>query len=250
MAIIPELIYCADGNRKFANIAINEGYLYGAQLPGTVYFPIQFADQNWKKPNRQLYMEHIAKYRPDKATVLDLEHDNQLSEVLSWADEVSQFVNMIIIIPKVPNIIPKIPISINGKSVRLGYSVPTKYGKTEIDLQEFFGWANGIHLLGGAPHTQMKLVIDNPNLEVLSVDTNYHHKMAIKFMSFWVHGNAVNPGYHRWWSSLRDADGVGTWEYDGIYEAFRRSCVNIKTGWENITELPLEKRRAGRKPRL
>jgi hypothetical protein len=43
-----EIIFCAGGNRRFAEIAKNAGFLLGAQLPDTIYFPIQFADQNWK----------------------------------------------------------------------------------------------------------------------------------------------------------------------------------------------------------
>ena len=48
---IPEIIYCADGNERFARIAIDAGFTFGAQLPNTVYYPPEFTDQNWKAPN-------------------------------------------------------------------------------------------------------------------------------------------------------------------------------------------------------
>lgn len=85
-----ELIYCAAGNARFAQIAIDAGFLYGAQLPGTTYHPIWFADQNWKKPDRTKYMAALAEHRPHMASVLDLERADQLDEVLSWAEEAAQ----------------------------------------------------------------------------------------------------------------------------------------------------------------
>jgi hypothetical protein len=150
-----ELIYCADGNRRFAQIAIDHGYLYGAQLPKTVYFPPFFADQCWKKPNRAAYMAALAQHRPHMASVLDLERADQLDEVLSWAEEAAQYVQCVMLIPKVFGIIPRLPRRIGGADVRLGYSVPTKFGGTELPVWEFAGWP--VHLLGGSPNAQMEL---------------------------------------------------------------------------------------------
>jgi len=31
----PDLIYCADGNSRYAQIAIDNGWYYGAQMPNT-----------------------------------------------------------------------------------------------------------------------------------------------------------------------------------------------------------------------
>jgi len=153
---IPKLIYCAGGNKKFAEIAIRSGYLYGSQLPKEkLYFPIYFADQNWKKPDRLRYMQALKRNRPHTATVLDLERKNQIREVLSWAEEASQYCDEIVVIPKVDGIIKKIPHQINKKSVILGFSVPTLYGKTTVSKDEFKG--RRIHFLGGSPHAQMKL---------------------------------------------------------------------------------------------
>jgi hypothetical protein len=110
---IPTLIYCAAGNSRFAEIAISHGYLYGACLPNTVYFPPAFADQDWRAFNRATteqkrmelraaYFTTLDRFRPRLATVLDWEREEQLPEVLSWADEASQLVTeAVIIIPKV-----------------------------------------------------------------------------------------------------------------------------------------------------
>lgn len=45
-----DLIYCGGGNKRFHEIATRYGFLYGVQLPDTVYGELHFADQNWKKP--------------------------------------------------------------------------------------------------------------------------------------------------------------------------------------------------------
>jgi hypothetical protein len=48
-----DIIYCAAGNKRYADIAIKHGMRYGAQLPNTVYHAPHFADQDWKQPGRK-----------------------------------------------------------------------------------------------------------------------------------------------------------------------------------------------------
>ena len=98
----PELIYCAGRNRKLAEIALRHGFTYGAQLPATVYYPPQFADQDWNHPNFEAYMRALETHRPRIATVLDWEREDQLPEVLRWAEAAAKFGSeTIIIIPEV-----------------------------------------------------------------------------------------------------------------------------------------------------
>lgn len=228
-----ELIYCGGGNRRFAQIAIEHGYLYGSQLPETVYFPIHFADQDWKKPNRAAYMAALAKHRPHMASVLDLERADQLDEVLSWAEEAAQHVKVVMIIPKAFGIIPSIPRRIGGAEVRLGYSVPTKFGGTELPVWEFAGWP--VHLLGGSPNRQMQLV---HYLDVQSADGNMAQRMATLCCSFYDPSRRTPKGY---WATLNAYDGQpwsdGTGSADAPYEAFRRSCENIMRMWKGAKQL-------------
>src|SRR6185369_6135972 len=135
-------------------IASSLGYKYGAQLPSTnIYARLYFADQDWKKPDFKRYFTYVAMYKPHVATVLDLEYEYQYRTVMEWAEEAALYVNEIIIIPKVNGIIKKIPKSISGKRVILGYSVPSNYGQTTVPKDEFAGW--GVHLLGGEPLVQL-----------------------------------------------------------------------------------------------
>lgn len=206
-----ELIYCADGNPRFAKIAIEQGFTYGAQLPNSVAFPPQFVDQNWRDPNREAYMKALVEYKPRLATVLDWERDEQLSEVLSWAEEAAGHVSeAVIIIPKVMGGIPQIPETIGGKPVRLGYSVPTSFAGTELPLWEF--GQRPVHLLGGNPKRQLEI---SRYLNTQSADSNYAVLIA-------------QHGKH--WTLQREIKWQ-VWVDDGLYHAFRLSCINIKAAW-------------------
>lgn len=220
-----QAIYCAAGNPRLARIAIDAGFLYGAQLPGTIYDRLFMADQDWKKPNREVYMRELAEHKPYMATVLDWERAEQLPEVLAWAEDAAVHVQEVLIVPKVPGGIAHLPRTIGGRPVRLAYSVPTKFGGTGVPAWEFYGWP--VHLLGGAPHKQMALT---RYLDVRSADGNYHHKMAM-WCQFWAPGNATYAK-DRYWPRLAEAGDYR--ENDAPYEAFRRSCENIMAAWQRL----------------
>ena len=232
----PELIYCAGGNRQFARIAVNAGFRYGAQLPDTVYTdiaPLWFADQDWRKPNREAYMVRLAEYRPVQATVLDLEDADQLSEVLDWAEQAAQYIERVVIIPKVFGIVPRIPEHIGASDVVLGYSVPTRYAGTQVPVWEFAG--RPVHLLGGGPQAQMRLA---HYMNVVSADGNMTNLMATRYCQFWTPGSS-RYARNRWWPTLKEANGGAAWgdgsnKADAPYEAFRRSCANIIAAWREL----------------
>lgn len=213
-----ELIYCADGNSRFAQIAISTGYRYGAQVPNTVYFPPYFCDQNWRKPNKDKYMAALAQHKPHIASVLDWERQEQLPEVLAWAEDAAQHVEVIMLIPKVMGGVEQLPRTIGGKPVRLGYSVPTSFGGTELGLWEFGGWP--VHLLGGSPQAQMQVA---RYLDVRSVDGNAAQKAAVSWNMIWQGGK---------WQRLDDV--MGRVEQDAPYAAFELSCKNIMATWKRM----------------
>jgi hypothetical protein len=159
------------------------------------------------------------------ASVLDLERYEQLTEVLSWAENAAQFSEIIMIIPKAFGIIAHLPRLIGGKSIRLGYSVPTKHGGTEVPFCEFAGWP--VHLLGGSPQVQMKLI---HHMDVHSADGNMMMKMATQYCAFFDPHKTTRRGF---WPSLSDYDGK-KWEGAGPEEAFTRSCKNIMAAWMNL----------------
>lgn len=228
-----DVIYCAAGNRKFAEIAKREGFLLGAQLPNTVYFPIYFADQNWKKPNRDAYMKALAKHRPFMASVIDYERPEQYNDVIAWAEDAAQYVDCVMLIPKVIGSVQSLPRIIGGKPVRIGYSVPTNHGGTECPIWEFYN--RPVHLLGGSPQAQMRLYRYLPN--IVSVDGNIMQKLALQFCMFWVDGTASRYANNKYWPTLREANNGIKWNNgakNAPYEAFRRSCANIMNAWRRI----------------
>ncbi len=221
-----DIIYCAAGNRRFAEIAVAAGMRYGAQLPGTIYpdvAPLYFADQDWKRPDRARYIAALAQHRPYMATVLDWERDEQLPEVLGCAEEIAPLVERIVIIPKVIGGVPRIPARVGECDVVLGYSVPTRYAGTSVPPWEF--GRRPVHLLGGSPHSQMHAA---HYLNAVSADGSMTKKMAMNGQ-FWTPGTA--KARDRFWPKLSEVDGRawgdGGNTADAPYEAFRRSCVNV-----------------------
>lgn len=238
--MIPELIYCADGNKRFARIAIDAGFTYGAKLPYTIYFDPEFCDQDWKHPNREEYLGALAQRQPRLATVLDWERWDQLNEVLGWAEEAAAYVSeAILIVPKVIGGIAYLPRSIGGRPIRLAYSVSSGYGSTPCHPKEFYGYG-GIHLLGGCPMNQKRLsrlFASRLNISVVSADGNYALKMATRHNQYFVPAGDAYFARNRFWPTLKEANGGQPWgdgspTTDAPYEAFRRSCEAIMAMWQ------------------
>jgi len=220
--MVPTLIFCADGNRKFAEIAVRQGFKYGAQMPNTVYYPPFFTDQNWRTPDRKRYMEAVAHYQPSLATVLDWERPEQLSEVLSWAEEAAQWVkDSVIIIPKVVGGIRQLPRKIGSRTVRLGYSASSSFSSTPVAIDEFRGWP--VHCLGGTVRTQRWLA---RLLDIESADGNYIKRMAQMCMVF----SPGTPARNHSWPKLRE---IGCYQQkDAIYTCFELTCIAVRMTWE------------------
>lgn len=224
---MPRLIFCADGNTRHADIAVAEGWEYGARLParGLADHPLVFADQDWKKPDRERYMRCLEQHRPALATVLDWEHPDQLPEVLSWAEEAAQWVSeAVLIIPKIPGGVPLLPRSIGGRPVWLAYSVPTTYGGSPLGLWEFAGWP--VHLLGGSPQKQREVWSYLRGIaQVMSLDGNMAKKMATGRCCYWTQKTTQ----HGHWQPLARAV-----ERDAPDECLRRSLIEIKRMWDSL----------------
>lgn len=227
MTQIPTRIFCAAGNKYYAEIAIRYGFRYGARLitPRTkVYFPPYFTDQKWDDPNRAAYMAALAKHRPAIASVLDLEREEQFDEVLSWAEEAAQYVSeAVIIIPKYNGAAALLPREIKGTSVRLGYSVPTGHGATYVPVEEFAGWP--VHLLGGNPDTQYELA---SCFDTVSVDCNMHMDHAGRNCFF---SNTKTRARNRDWPMLKESV-FGYVKEETNRLAFTLSCMNIQAMWQ------------------
>lgn len=151
--------------------------------------------------------------------MLDWERPDQLSEVLAWAETIAPFVARIVVIPKVPGEVHRVPGEVRGRPVVLGYSVPTSYGGTACGVWEFAG--RPVHLLGGSPQAQLRL---RRYLRVVSADGNMASQQARRGR-FW----SRSPGPKGHWSQLRES---GDDRHDPAAECFRRSLVAVKATWQ------------------
>lgn len=220
----PRLIYCAGGNRQYAEIAIRHNFHYGAKLPDTVYFPPYFVDQEFRKPNREKYMAALAQHRPHLATIIDWMPTIDFDEVMSWANEASQHVKgAIIIVPKIPLSVAKIPDSINGVPIRLGYSIKTSLAGTPVQPYEFGN--RQAHLLGGSPQEQIRM---SKLLNAVSADGNYIQRLA-GLCQFFTNGYA-SKAKNKYAPQLGEF-GLGDIKQDAPQLAFELSCLNIRSAW-------------------
>lgn len=211
----PKLIYCAGGSKRYAEIAIQNGFLYGARLPSKIYHdPLFFCDQNWKKPEKEKYIELVKTHKPSMATVIDVESQETEKEAYEWAEEIAPFVEYIVVIPKIEIAIPE---KIGEKQIIIGYSVPSKYGATTIPIESFIH--RKIHLLGGSPKKQIEIYQKYPQ-SIFSADGNSHMKVAA-FNKFWS---------GKKWVYLRDFLPEPCVK-DCSYLAFELSCQNIQIMW-------------------
>lgn len=233
-----ELYFSSAKTKQFGQIAVDAGWLPGAQLTKTakVYFEPQFVDQNWKKPELSVYAERVAFYRPHCASVIDWEKHVALATVLEWAEEIAPFVNYVIVIPKVIGGVNLIPECIGGKPVRLGYSIPTKHGGTSLALPEF--GRRPVHLLGGSPQKQLRLFT---MLNVVSADGNYMQKQALRNQFFSLSHIAGAKNKH--FPQLKEV-GDGGLTANTHLEAFARSAENVMKAWKimlnkSLSGLPL-----------
>jgi hypothetical protein len=128
-------------------------------------------------------------------------------------------------VPKVAEVIERLPRVIGGKQVVLGYSVPTAYGATPLPLWEFRGWP--VHCLGGNARRQAELC---GYLDVISADGNLAWRLARRGIVVTEAGVAGR--------TLRQADGQRWPGKDAYLEALRRSLVNLRTFWQRQGAVP------------
>lgn len=174
-------------------MAVRMGWKYGIRSTGgacSSYNRIKnhdvcFIDNDFHNYDHSKHLECVAKHRPKYATVLDVMTKTQcreagmkyrdMDQILKWAEEVNEYAENVIIIPKW-DCVDKIP-----EKYVLGYSVPSSYGGTPLPLKHFQG--RRVHLLGGSPNRQIECWAALPD-EVVSLDNNYILKMA-RYAQVW-----------------------------------------------------------------
>ncbi|MDY6867292.1 MAG: DUF6610 family protein, partial [Chloroflexota bacterium] len=205
--------YCAGGNTRLAKIAIEEGFLYGSRSDDARNLRCNgLIDIEWNNYNWVNHVDTVKKHKPKYAVVPDVINANCLEKYIKMAEEIEDFCERTILVPKVRNIISIIP-----KKYVIGVSVPTSYAgflPNVIDMKD-----HDIHLLGGTPKQQKELWLYYKRMgcNIISSDSNSHNK-ASDFGSYW-------NGFY--WCD-RERTNIGK------YLAFRKSCQGIVRMWKYL----------------
>ena len=149
------------------------------------------------------------KSNPMMAVIPDVMNPQDIDRTMSIGLELAPFVSeCLIVVPKFTGYTDSIPQHIEQTPIRVGYSVKTRYGGTEVPLWEFTG--RDIHLLGGNPRQQMYLL---QYLNVKSLDGNMCSRIA---------------QYGRHYTPRGDEKKIGEY-HDSFYDAVELSLSNLKT---------------------
>jgi hypothetical protein len=163
------MIKIVNHSKRTLEIAVKHGWHVGARYTNTrdikTFKQITFIDINWKNYDFKKHLEVVKKIRPKMTVARDIENIGDLSNILNEAEILLGFCEFVIIVPKAIELIDKLDL-IPEKFI-LGYSVPTKYGKTEIPPEKFKN--RKVHLLGGRPDVQRELA---EKMNVVSADCN------------------------------------------------------------------------------
>lgn len=183
-----DFIFTFNGRNRCC-LAVEAGLKFGFQsireptcpyigMMGGRHKPI-FIDNDYFEYDHEKHLEMVKKYKPKYATVRDAmtrkqcKEDNisyyPLEQILEWAEELNQYAENVIVIPKY-DCIDEIP-----EKFMLGYSIPTSHGGTPLPAKKFKG--RKIHLLGGSWKKQLKYLALLKD-DVVSIDNNYVLKTA------------------------------------------------------------------------
>jgi len=203
-------------------IAVKYGFRYGVQSSEPVCYQagrlrgheVAFVDCDYRNYDHARHLEAVARYRPKYATVRDVMSREQcrdagipyypLDTILRWAEELEEYAEHVIVIPKY-DCLDEIP-----ERYVLGYSIPTSHGGTPLPIERFFG--RRIHLLGGSPEDQYRYW-RAARPYVVSIDHNYLLKIS-------QYGQLWSPGGH----SVSVTDVLGD---DLVSTVFIAAAVNL-----------------------
>jgi len=105
-----DIIYCAGGNTRLAKIAIEEGFLYGSRSDDARNLRCNgLIDIEWNNYNWVNHVDTVKKHKPKYAVVPDVINANCLEKYIKMAEEIEDFCERTILVPKVRNIISIIP---------------------------------------------------------------------------------------------------------------------------------------------
>jgi hypothetical protein len=198
-------------SKKTLDIATKLGWHVGARYTNLrdikTFKNVAFIDIDWKNYDFEKHLEAVKLVRPKMTVARDIEDINELGSIILEAEILHKYCEEIIVVPKDIQLVNKLHL-IPEKYI-LGYSVPSKYGKTEIPPEKFGN--RRVHLLGGRPDVQRNLA---NFMNVVSSDCN-RFTLDAKFGDYFV-GSKFIP-HHK----------------GGYDNCLKDSIININKIWED-----------------
>jgi hypothetical protein len=168
---VPGPIKFVAHSKRVLDLARNHGWRPGARYTNTrdirhtSFAGIGFLDIHWKRYDFSRHLAAAERLRPFMTVARDIESVSQLDDILREAEALKMFASHVVLVPKDPNLHGRFD-EFLPKQYVLGFSVPTRYGATQLAPENF---TRPVHLLGGRPDTQIEYARQMP---VASVDCN------------------------------------------------------------------------------
>lgn len=171
------------GRVDLTNYAEKYGWLVGTRLDGLVTYEtndmdVQFLDIHWEDPDVEKLFDAVKRHTPKYVVAGDYDGDNY-SEIHDRAKELSDYVDNVIVVPHESGEVSRVP-----DEYIVGYSTPSGYAETDAPIKEYFD--RDVHILGGTMN-QITDIIPQLREEIVSIDTNTHHRDATQFGEYWSH---------------------------------------------------------------
>lgn len=128
---------------------------------------ITFIDNDFKNPDVDRLETAVKALQPELFVLPDVYDDENISKTIELGKRLENDTVTPVFVPKTASFEYHIP-----SEWRLGYSVTSSYGSTDLSLEDFSEYE--IHLLGGSPKRQIELldVAVEHDIDIVSIDTN------------------------------------------------------------------------------
>jgi hypothetical protein len=126
---------------------------------------VAFIDIDWKNYSLVHHLAAVKKVRPFMTVMRDVESEDDFARTVRASAQFLNWSRYVIIVPKFRKWRSKFERLLTERHI-VGYSVPTRYGGTSIDLRSI---GHPVHLLGGRPDRQRELAAQG---NVVSIDCN------------------------------------------------------------------------------
>jgi len=114
---------------------------------------IALIDINWKNYSFEQHIAAVKQVQPFMTVVKDIEEEDEFVKTVKESKIVFDWVRYIIVVPKFKKWKAMFDRALTDRHI-IGYSVPTRYGATTLDLTRI---SHPVHLLGGRPDRQRYL---------------------------------------------------------------------------------------------